>query len=191
MKKLNMYKIYSISNGDLTKESFTETELYEREITLSENNLIRKYLIYKDIKRGDIHLGNIIKVSLPNDKKDKENEDALEILKNGITFMNKRFIPLVSSPSMMKKEGEDDFYNEDFKCQYLFIAEEDKEFIDVFEDIISLGKLIEKRENKEELALNKDVIARLALNTSLSYEIKYKPNVIVLPYTTYKHIANY
>ncbi|MEW9093722.1 MAG: hypothetical protein AB2417_01460 [Clostridiaceae bacterium] len=188
MIKANMYKIYSIPNGDLEKKEFTEEELLEREITLSENNLIRKYLIFKDIKRGNMHLDNIIKVALPDDK---ENNKALEMLNNGITFMGKKFIPLVSSPSMMKKEGEDDYYEEDFKCEYLFIAEEDKKFIEIFEDITSLSKLTVKRANKEKIAINKDVVARLSLNTSSSYEIKYSPNIVILPSTTYTYVSNY
>ncbi|MEA4825155.1 MAG: hypothetical protein VB130_00750, partial [Clostridium sp.] len=190
VKKLNMYKIYNISNGDLSKESFTEEELLEREITLSENNLIRKYLKFKGIKTGDMHLDNIIKVALRYESKDKENEKAMELLKNGITFRCQKFIQLLSSPTMMKKEGQDDFYNEDFRCEYLFIAEEDKEFIKTFEGITSLGKLIEKYD-KEELAINKDVISRLSLNTSSSYEIDYSPNIVVLPSTTYTYVSNY
>ena len=191
MQKLNMYKIYQVQHGDLNKENFTEIELLEREITLSSNNLIRKYLKFKGIKQNDILLDNIIKVALPTDEKGTENEKAMELLKNGITFRGKRFIPLISSPSMMKAEDIDDFYEEEFKCEYLFIAEEDQEFVSNFEDITSLGKLTEKRKNKEELALNKDVIARLSLTTSSSYEIKYKPNVAVLESDKYIYIADY
>lgn len=191
MRKQTMYKIYKIANGDLTKEDFTEQELIERTISLAENNLIRKYLIYKGLDRKEQLLHNIIKVALPYDKKDTEMEKPLDVLNKGITFMKKEFVPLVSSPSMMKKEGKDDYYAENYKCEYLFIAKEDSEFISVFEDITSLGKLTEKRSNKEELSINKDVIARLSLQTSSTYEIDYKPNVVILPTTTYTYISDY
>lgn len=191
MKKQTMYKIYKIANGDLTKEDFTEQELTERTISLAENNLIRKYLIYKGLDRKEQLLHNIIKVALPYDKKDTEMEKPLEVLNKGITFMKKEFVPLVSSPSMMKKEGKDDYYAENYKCEYLFIAKEDSEFISIFEDITSLGKLTEKRSIKEEMSINKDVIARLSLQTSSTYEIEYKPNVVILPTTTYTYISDY
>lgn len=191
MRKLEMYTIYSIANGDLEKTDWTDEELLDREINLQANNLIRKYLRFKGLEEKDQFLKNIIKVALPYSKKDKENEIPLEILKNGTTFRNKKFIPLVSSPSMMKKEGQDDYYKEDFKCEYFFIAEEDKEFIEIFEAITSAYKLIEKQKAKEKISLNKDVIARLALNTSSSYAINYKPNIVILPTDTYKYTSNY
>jgi hypothetical protein len=191
MRKQTMYKIYKIANGDLTKEDFTEQELIERTISLAENNLIRKYLIYKGLDRKEQFLHNIIKVALPFDKKDTEMEKPLDVLNKGITFMKKKFVPLASSPSMMKKEGKDDYYAENYKCEYLFIAKEDSEFISIFEDITSLGKLTEKRFIKEELAINKDLIARLSLQTSSTYEIDYKPNVVILPTTTYTYISDY
>lgn len=190
MRKLEMYTIYSIASGDLLKTEWTEGELLDREINLQANNLIRKYLRFKNLEEKDQFLENIIKVALPHNKKDKEIETPLEMLKNGIVFRGKKFIPLVSSPSMMKKEGQD-FYKEDFKCEYFFIAEEDKKFIKTFEAITSAYKLIEKQETKEEISLNKDVISRLALSTSSSYSINYKPNIVILPTTTYNYTANY
>ncbi|MCY6958297.1 hypothetical protein [Clostridium brassicae] len=191
MKKLEMYTIYNITNGDLGKEEWAETELLDREISLQANNLIRKYLIFKGLEEKDQFIENIIKVSLPHNKDDKDNETPLEVLKNGIIFRGKKFIPLISSPSMMKKEGQDDYYKKDFKCEYFFISKEDEEFIKIFEMITSGSELTERFETRTQMAINKDVVARLALNTSSSYSINYRPNIVILPTDTYTYTANY
>lgn len=187
MKKLEMYTIYNITKGDLNKE-LNDSDLCDREINLQSNNLLRKYLVYKGLEEKDQFLEGIIKLLVP---KFETVEETVEFLKEGITFNNKRYIPLISSPSMMKKEGVDDYEKEEFKTEYLYILESEKDFIEIFEDITSLGKLTEKRKNKESLAINKDVIARLSLNTSSSYPINYKPNIVIIPSTTYTYKSNY
>ena len=68
------------------------------EITIANNFVTRAYEFYKDIKIEDKQLlTSIIKVML-------SEENGLDELKNGIDFEGKKYFPLITSPSMQKKE---------------------------------------------------------------------------------------
>ena len=151
------------------------------EIKLGNNLLIRLYADYKGIKiTRKTKIDNIKKIMLPSKK-----EEALKMLNEGIEINNKKYFPLMTSPSFMKKEDEDTKR----KLSYLFIVEEDLEFRDVFMDICSLGK-VPKLYNQE-LSINKDIVARLALQLSSSLEVNYMPRVLILPETSYTTVENY
>lgn len=155
-------------------------EYIKEEIKISDNTLIRLYITYKNIKsKNNIKLDNIIKYLLPANK-----ENALKELMEGITIEGVRYIPLITSPAMMKKEDKNG------KCEYLFIAEEDKEFIDLYQKLISLNK-IDVLKNKDKLVINKDIIARTGLALSGSYKINYNPRIVILPSDSYTYINNY
>lgn len=161
---------YKKSRGEYIKE----------EVKISDNTLIRLYITYKNIKaKNNIKLNNIIKYLLPENKK-----AALKELMEGITVEGVRYIPLITSPAMMKKEDKNG------KCEYLFIAEEDKEFIDLYKKLISLNK-IDSLKNKDKLVINKDIIARTGLALSGSYKINYNPRIVILPSDSYTYINNY
>lgn len=161
---------YKKSRGEYIKE----------EIKISDNILIKLYITYKNIKaKNNIKLNNIIKYLLPANK-----EDALKELMEGITIEGVRYIPLITSPAMMKKEEKNG------KCEYLFINKEDKEFIDLYQKLISLNK-IDVLKNKDKLVINKDIIARTGLALSGSYQINYNPKVVILPSDSYEYINNY
>lgn len=164
---LNFYKK---SKGEYIKE----------EIKINDNTLIRLYITYKNIKaKNNTKLDNIIKYLLPESKKAALNE-----LMEGITIEGVRYIPLITSPAMMKKEDRNG------KCEYLFVNEEDKEFIDLYQKLISLNK-IDSLKNKDKLVINKDIIARTGLALSGSYKINYNPRIVILPSDSYTYINNY
>lgn len=184
MKKLNMYTIYNVVKDDLDKE-LNKVDLCDREINLQSNNLIRKYLRFKGLDENkDLFLEGIVKVLIP---KFESIDDVVNFLTEPINFNDKKYIPLISSPSMMKREDD----KEDYKTEYLYIDETEKDFINVFESITSLGKIQEKRNSKDEVAINKDIIARLSLSTSASHLINYKPKIVVLDAPTYNYTAKY
>lgn len=151
------------------------------EIKMDENILFRLYCIYKgiELEEGNLELKNIIKVMLPSDE-----TEALKILNEGLHIEDKLFLPLLTSPSLQKNEDKE--YG---KCSYMFIAEEDKEFIELFEKLISLDKL--RKFNGKEICIAKDVTARTGLALSSSTFINYKPNIVVLPEIEYEYTANY
>ncbi|HII4449381.1 TPA: RNA-dependent RNA polymerase [Clostridium perfringens] len=150
------------------------------EIKMDENILFRLYCIYKEIElEGNLELKNIIKVMLPDDE-----EKALKTLNEGLVVEDKLFLPLLTSPSLQKNEDK-----ELGKCSYMFIAEEDTEFIELFEKLISLDKL--RKFNGKEICIAKDVTARTGLALSSSTFINYKPNIVVLPEIKYNYTANY
>ena len=150
------------------------------EIKMDENILFRLYCIYKGIElEGNLELKNIIKVMLPDDE-----EKALKTLNEGLVVEDKLFLPLLTSPSLQKNEDK-----ELGKCSYMFIAEEDAEFIELFEKLISLDKL--RKFNNKKICIAKDVTARTGLALSTSTFIPYKPNIVVLPEVEYNYTANY
>ena len=98
---------------------------------------------------------------------------------------DKLFLPLVTSPSLQKKDDSE----ENSKCEYLFILEEDKKFINLYEQLISLGKL-DKLKGKN-ICINKEVSSRLALSTSSANKIDFKPNIVILKETDYTYASKY
>lgn len=158
------------------------TMLEEKIISLGENDLFRIYAIWKNTKLGNAELiENIIKVQLPSNI-----EEAKKILLNGLKYSGKTYISLLTTPSLMKHEDT----QLDYKCEYFFIAKEEKEFIDVLEDVASLGKIKDKYNTQ--LCINKDIVSRLGLLASTGDSV-YIPNFkkAILPEMTYTYIANY
>lgn len=63
-------------------------------------------------------------------------------------------------------------------CETIFVREDFCEFAKKFEDLISLGKFKEIKDNKEEICINNDVLSRLSLGINSSYMAGDIPNVI-------------
>ncbi|WP_124046614.1 RNA dependent RNA polymerase [Clostridium perfringens] len=161
---------------------FVIKDLAKKEnIVLDESILLRLYCTFKGIElKEEQELENIIKIMLPEDE-----AEALEILLNGLKVEDKLFLPLVTSPSLQKKDDSE----ENAKCEYLFILEEDKEFVELYEKLISLGKL-DKLKGKN-ICINKDVTSRLALSTSSANKIDFTPNIVILPEINYTYTSKY
>ena len=165
--KSKMLKIDYVKNGEFTKE-----------VSLPENFMLRAYEVYKKEQfKNSKRLDEIIKVILDADK-----EIALDQLINGITYKDNIYVPLVTSPSMQKKEEKSD--NGNYKLEYYFIKKDEEEFRTVFEKLVSGNKLAQK-EGKDTFCLVKDIVARIGLTTSSAYKINYAPNIVIVPEATY------
>lgn len=167
-------KLLKIREITVTKEA--------KEISLGENDLFRIYAIWKNIKLNNAELiENIIKVQLPSNI-----EEAKKVLLNGLEYNGKTYISLLTTPSLMKHQDT----QLDYKCEYFFVVEEEKAFIDVLEDVASLGKIKDKYNTQ--LCINKDIVSRLGLLASTGDSV-YIPNLkkAILPEMTYTYIANY
>lgn len=167
MRKEKQIKIDYIKNGDFVKE-----------ISLPENFMLRAYGIYKnEIYEKKQKLDGIIRVILDADK-----EVALQQLISGITYKENVYVPLVTSPSMQKKEERSSDGN--YKLEYYFIKKEEEDFRVIFERLVS-GNKIAQKEDKDTFCLVKDIVARLGLTTSSTYKIDYVPNIVIVPEATY------
>ena len=149
-------------------------------IALDDNVMFRLYEVWKgiEIKSGD-KLDSIIKFWLSTN-----STKALDELILGFKYEDKEYIPLMTSPSMMKKE------DKSRKCEYLYIDKKDEEFIVFLRNALSLGK-IEDLYTQDEVCINKDIIARISLALSGSIKINYTPKVVILSSDKYKHTAKY
>lgn len=149
------------------------------EIKLSNSVLFRLYARYKNIEIKDgIKIDNIIKYFLPSNY-----DKAIKCLEQGIDFKGKHYIPLITNPGMMKQE------DNRFKAQYLFIAEEDAKFVDLYSELITLG--LDKKLKQDKIVINKDVIARYGLGLSSAFKVDCNLRIVILPSDSYTHIANY
>lgn len=74
------------------------------------------------------------------------------------------------------------------KCEFFFIKKELEPFADYFEYLISLGKIEDYY--GQEVYINKDIIARIALTTSSSFEATLVPNLIILPECKHKIVSD-
>ena len=163
-----------------------------KEIMITESFGVQLYLQFKGIKTKDkkINIDNIIKIMLPANE-----EKALEILQNGYIDGNgKKYIALATTTGFMKKEelSEGRMARKEGTCEYLFIAEEDKEFVDLFHKVVSCGKIQEKL-NTTEMQINKDIISRISLAFSTTNKIPYywKDKIAILPEKTYQYAREY
>lgn len=153
------------------------------EITIANNFVTRAYEFYKDIKIEDKQLlTSIIKVML-------SEENGLDELKNGIDFEGKKYFPLITSPSMQKKEKKIGEIN--YKLEYLFIEEDDKEFKDVLERLLSGNKISQFKDEAKPICLVKDISARLGLATTGTYRINYKPYTVIVNEGRYDYNGKY
>ena len=152
----------------------------QEEITLAENDAIRIYKIWKADRNEDVEecLESIIKVDLPNNE-----QKSLKMLKDGVKVDSEMYVSFATTPGLMKKSGEG------YSCEYFFIKESEKEFIDIFYDVISLGKLKEKYNTA--LCINKDIISRVGLAFSTGERVDIKCKKAILPEMTYTYINNY
>lgn len=174
MKKLKQYNVkFKKGYRNIEDIKLTQSLMWE---------LLELY-IGEEIDKNNQDI--IVKYILPKEKKGEEiSEVALLELKNGIEINKVKYIPFITSPSMMKK-GSDRR-----KCEWLFIKEEYNKFRDIYRDIISIGK-IERLREKDKICINKDIISRESLSLSGSYKINNNPNLLILPSQEYEHISNY
>lgn len=173
MRKQKLYEIREI-NAKTKKE---------KRIKIGDNDAFRIYSIFKGEELNN-YIEDIIKVDLPIDK-----EEALDLLKDGFTYNEEKYIPLATTTGMMKHEN----IEEDYSCEYFFIKEDKEEgekFKEVLEDLASLGKLATKE--GVSLCINKDIVSRLSLLFSVGERVSL-PNlkVAILPEMTYKFTNNY
>lgn len=156
---------------------------FKKEITISENFMTRAYAIYRDEKIKDNELlTSIIKVMLSEENGSKE-------LKEGIEFNGEKYVPLITSPGMQKKEEE--FDGEDYKLEYFFILAKEKKFKDILERLLSGNKIAKFKEDKKEMCLVKDISARLGLATTGTEKINYKPYTVIVDEAKYEYIGKY
>lgn len=176
MKKNELITIKCIkANRDY--DDYNEDMLASLDINLTNNFLFRMFYRYRGLKMEQHnYCEDLIKVELNKNEEQAKKRTKIEF--NGITY-----IPLITSPSLMK------FEEDGYKCSYIYINEEYKEFIEIFKTCVSLEKLSDKI--GEELCINKDVIARLSLALSGSYRVSYKPNIVVLDEKKYKYTSRY
>lgn len=169
---MKQIKINYVIKGELKKE-----------ITISENFMTRAYAIYRDEKIKDNELlTSIIKVMLSEENGSKE-------LKEGIEFNGEKYVPLITSPGMQKKEEE--FDGEDYKLEYFFILAKEKKFKDILERLLSGNKIAKFKEDKKEMCLVKDISARLGLATTGTEKINYKPYTVIVDEAKYEYIGKY
>ena len=174
MKKQKLYNVTYLKNKTKVETiKLTESFMWELLECYEGKEL--------DKKNQDI----IIKYILPDKNKEEEvSSKALDELMEGIEIKGKRYIPFLTSPSMMKKSSNRR------KCEYLFIREDYDKFKEVYRDIISLGR-VKRLQEKDKICINKDVISRESLTLSGSYRINYNPYLLILPSQSYEHISNY
>lgn len=175
MKKQRIILDY-VKNGQLVKD-----------IALANNFIFRAYEIFRNKKyKKDEHLENIIKVILTEGHE-------VEQLNDGIEYNGKKYVQLVTSPGMQKKEesadSEDDANT--YKTEYLFIAEEDKDFVGVLEKILSGNKIKAWEDENKKMCLVKDIVARMGLATSGTTQIHYNPKIVIVDEASYTYKNNY
>lgn len=148
-------------------------------IKIGENDILRIYEIWRG-KTLEEQIEDIIKINLPLD-----DDEAMEILKNGKIIDGVKYVALATTVGMMKHED-----SNEYSCEYFFINKEQEAFIEVFEDVVSLGKIKEKYNT--ELCINKDIISRLSLAFSTGERV-HIPNlkIAILPEMTYTYVNNY
>jgi hypothetical protein len=137
------------------------------------------------VKNEKIEVSDIIKIMLPEDE-----GQAMELLKGEYEFQDNKYVAFSTTTGMMKQE-ETSKGEKLGRCEYLFIKKQHKDFIDTFEDTISLGKIKEK--HNEKLYINKDIISRfsLAWSTAKIIEFNWKGKIVILPEQTYNYAREY
>lgn len=189
MEQIKIREVYKDEeNGKF--ELKTDVNL-EGTITIGRNFMLDIFEIYmsnelafdydlKDSNKDGV-LEEIIKVHLPDN-----DDEALNVLKNGVEFDNNHFVYLTTSAGLMKK-ADMELRTE---SEAFFIDSTYKEFKDVFENVISLGNINKKKGT--ELCINKDIVSRISLSLS-SGERVHLPGIkrIILPEMTYKFVNNY
>ncbi len=158
-----------------------------KEVALANNFVFRAYEIFRSKSfKKDERLDTIIKVILTEGQE-------LEQLQNGIQYNGKKYVQLITSPSMQKKEESSD--NEDdeqtYKTEFLFILESEKDFVRILEMITSGDKIKSWEDEKKTMCLVKDIVARIGLATSGTTMINYNPRIVIVEEGKYKYVNNY
>ncbi len=133
-------------------------------VTLQSNLFLELYCLWNGTDEVN---DDLILVMLNNDY-----ETALKQCIDGITINGEKYIAYIATPSMQKKEE----YNT--KCEMWFIRESKKDFIDYFENLISLGT-ISQYLNKE-ICINKKVTSRIALAMSTVIKTSLQPRFCIV-----------
>lgn len=186
-KKVSRDKEGEFLRDDNGKVIVKETE---KEISIGNNDVFRLYALWRGIKLEE-KIESIIKVGLPKDEK-----LAYQMLKNGIRYKGIRYVSLITSVGLMKKDDMD----LDYSCEYFFVNKGSKEFKNVIEDVASLGKLETKK--GETMCINKDIVARLSLLLSVGDRVSlpissgdrgdlHDIKIAILPEAFYKYTNNY
>lgn len=176
-KKIDRDKEGNFVKDENGKVIIKETE---KEITIDDNDVFRLYSLWRGVKLED-KVESIIKVGLPKDEK-----LAYQMLKNGVRYKGIKYVSLITSVGMMKK---DDMELE-YSCEYFFINKGSKEFKNVLEDVASLGKL--ETQKGKTICINKDIVARLSLLLSSGDRVSLPSiNMAILPEAFYKYTNNY
>lgn len=174
-------RIYS-----LTKENFKDLNVDKLEanvdamtqtINMADTFFMKAYMQYK--RASDLEFTDaIVKVFIPTQR-------AKELLLDGFYINEIKYIAYTSTPSLQKKE------DGSHKTEFIFIREDEKDFIDWFETAISLGKFKEKfTNNSDPIAINKQVTSRTGLAFSNVTKINsFKPRIIIVKNHEYKHLA--
>nr|DAE47349.1 MAG TPA: RNA dependent RNA polymerase [Caudoviricetes sp.] len=154
------------------------TDLKASEVRLGYNFLCDTFTKHYNIEENLIE--DIFKLTLPSDE-----ENAIRFCEEGVLLNNERYYGWFSSTSMMKDED----FEEDTKCEMLFIKKDKADFRQYFERLITLKKIDDLYGTNVKMC--KDYLSRLSLTTSTSTKITYQPSVVILPELSYKHTANY
>lgn len=152
-------------------------------ITLQSNLFMEAYCRYANKTTID---DDIIQVFLSDDF-----DTALKLCTETQVINGIKYIAYTSTPTLQKKE---ESYNtwiydeenyawlfgekENQKCKMLYIREDKKDFIDYFENLISLGTINNFKD--KEICINKKITSRIALAFSTVNKINYMPKICIV-----------
>ena len=185
-RKNDFVELLKLNQSNLDEE-FKVVNVEDENITTTSNYnfLIRALEAYNNRKfKNNERVTEFIKINLSNDE-----EIAKKQWFDGIEYEGHTYKAWFATVGGMKKE-------ENGICDTIFIREDYQEFVELVEDLISLGKFkdienLSDDAKKKEICINKDVLSRLSLITSdLITEIDM-PNFIVLPSAYIDHIEDY
>ncbi|UFH66434.1 hypothetical protein KQH81_07905 [Clostridium cadaveris] len=186
MKRVKLLRINVTDMKDTNKTRIlTDEEIEERYITLNDSYFLETYLRYfKEPYEVDMILDKIILVELLED-----DEEATKQLKQGIELYNINYTYFISTVSYLKKE-EEHILNDGTKISgkgyAIFIRENNKEFIDFYNNCITANKIKDKINTT--LCINK-YTARLGLGLSNAIKTNLRPRICIVPEC--KHIINH
>lgn len=178
---MNFIKILKINQRNLDKDRKVINVNDENKVKWSSYNFLIKTLeIYNNrMFENDEFLNEFIICNLP-----KSEKDAYKQWFGGIECEGKKYYGWFATINGMKQE--------DWGiCDTIFIREDYREFAEMLENLISLGKFKELENKKQEICINKDVLSRISLATSDLITKIDMPNFIVLPSANIDWIRDY
>ena len=165
------------------KMNTNKVALADEIVTLSDSYFFKAYEVYKNIKIKDGQfIEGIIKVALTE-------MNGLEELLEGVTFNKEKYLPIIVSPSGLKKEDNEGEIKH--KTEILFIKEVDKGFIEELEDSLSAGKINQFLDEGKELCTNKDITSRISLAVSGADAVSYMPSICFVDEVIYDYTSLY